>query len=79
MVNRVALFVDNSAEDNEVLVPSLVPQGTTMIQITTNQNTAYIKKHSRNEQSHNRCISDWFTIATELTDRIWRRKMKLRR
>lgn len=67
MVDRVALFADNSAEDNEVLVPSLGSQGTIMIQIITNQNTAYIKKHSRNEQSHNRCISDSCTLATELT------------
>lgn len=38
-----------------------------MIKIITNQNTAYIKKHSRNEQSHKRCRSDWGTLATELT------------
>lgn len=65
--DRVALFVDNGTEDNEVLVPSLGFQGTMMTQIITNQNTAYIKKHGRNEQSHNRCISDQGTLATELT------------
>lgn len=67
MVDGVALFVGNGAKDNEVLVPSLGSQGTIMIQIITNQNAAYIKKHSRNEQSHNRCISDWCTLATKLT------------
>jgi len=31
MVDRVALLIDNGAEDNEVLVPSSGSQGTTMI------------------------------------------------
>lgn len=67
MADRGALFVDNSTEDKEVLVAFLGSQGTMVIKIITNQNTAYIKKHSRNEQPHKRCISDWCTLATELT------------
>lgn len=67
MVDRGALFIDNSTEDKEVLAASLGSQGTVMIKIITYQNKAYIKKQSRNEQPHKRCISECCTLAAEQT------------